>query len=87
MSTNLERQPSERDAVAYIGDLSSALAQLARQHKLAALSYLFQLAQMEAENSGAMTGAPAETVRRRAIESRPESPADENEGQSAGHGN
>jgi hypothetical protein len=53
MSTNLERQPSERDAVAYIGDLSSALAQLARQHKLAALSYLFQLAQMEAENARA----------------------------------
>jgi hypothetical protein len=62
MSANQERQPDERDAVAYIGDMSSALAQLARQHNLAALSYLLQLAQMEAEigtEASAATGGPA----------------------------
>jgi hypothetical protein len=49
-------QSSRTDAVAYIGELSSILAQLSRQHRLATLNYLLELARMEADASAA--GAP-----------------------------
>jgi hypothetical protein len=53
MSAKPKRPPNERDAEAYIGDMSSTLAELARQHRLATLSYLLELAQMEAERGRA----------------------------------
>jgi hypothetical protein len=60
MSAKPKRLPHERDAEAYIGDMSSALAELARQHRLATLGYLLELAQMEAERGRAQaTGAGA----------------------------
>lgn len=43
--------PNPQDDVAYIGEVSSALAQLARQHRLAVLNYLLELVRMEAESS------------------------------------
>jgi hypothetical protein len=53
MSAKPKRPPNERDAEAYIGDMSSTLAELARQHRLATLSYLLELTQMEAERGRA----------------------------------
>jgi hypothetical protein len=44
--------------------MSSALAQLARQHRLATLSYLLELAEMEAEQGRARQAAGANTRRR-----------------------
>ena len=44
---------SPTDAAAYIGELSSVLAQLSRQHRLATLNYLLELARMEANASAA----------------------------------
>jgi hypothetical protein len=41
---------NRHDDVAYIGEISSALAQLARQHRLAVLNYLLELVRMEAES-------------------------------------
>jgi len=66
MNANPDRQLDERETATYIGDMSSALAQLARQHRLAALSYLLELVQMEAESAeetSAATTAPAADAR------------------------
>jgi hypothetical protein len=66
MNARPKRPPNEWDAEAYIGDISSALAQLARQHRLASLSYLLELAQMEAEQGRARQAARVNTRRRAA---------------------
>jgi hypothetical protein len=58
---------SRNDAAAYIGELSSILAQLSRQHRLATLNYLLELARMEADASAASvppSNAPAPEGRR-----------------------
>jgi hypothetical protein len=65
MSGKLKRPPNGRDAAAYIGDMSKTLAELARQHRLATLGYLFKLAQMEAEQGGAAGAALRASVARR----------------------
>jgi hypothetical protein len=60
-------QSSRNDAAAYIGELSSILAQLSRQHRLATLNYLLELARMEADASAAgvpPSNAPAPKGRR-----------------------
>jgi hypothetical protein len=43
-------RPKRHDDVAYIGEVSAALAKLARQHRLAVLNYLLELVRMEAES-------------------------------------
>jgi hypothetical protein len=48
--TGTKAGANRQDDVAYIGDVSSALAQLARQHRLAVLNYLLELVRMEAES-------------------------------------
>jgi hypothetical protein len=84
MSAKPKRLPNGRDAEAYIGDMSSALAELARQHRLATLGYLLELAQMEAERGRAQaTGAGA---RRRAAAERSPRSADQGGDQSANGG-
>jgi hypothetical protein len=72
MSLKPKRLPNERDAEAYIGDMSSALAQLARQHRLATLSYLLELAQIEAEQNGARQATGANARRRAAPKRSPQ---------------
>ena len=64
MSAKPKRPPNGRDAAAYIADMSLALAELARQHRLATLGYLFELAQMEAEQGGAAGAAIRASVTR-----------------------
>jgi hypothetical protein len=66
MSAKPKRRPNERDAEAYISDMSSALAELARQHRLATLGYLLELAQMEAERGRAKRYGTGAGARRRA---------------------
>jgi hypothetical protein len=83
MSAKLKRRPNELDAEAYISDMSSALAELARQHRLAALSYLLELAQMEAEHGTAARGAMGARVRRRGAARQSLRSADQVGGQSA----
>jgi hypothetical protein len=74
MSAKPKRLPNEQDAEAYISDMSSALAELARQHRLATLGYLLELAQVEAERGRARQGAGA---RRRAAAQRSPRSADQ----------
>jgi hypothetical protein len=73
MSAKPKRLPNERDAEAYIRDLSSALAELARQHRLASLSYLLELAEMEAEKGRARQATGAGARRRAAAQKSPQS--------------
>jgi hypothetical protein len=73
MSAKPKRLPNERDAEAYIGDMSSALAELARQHRLATLSYLLELAQIEAEKGRARQATGAGARRRAAAQRSPQS--------------
>jgi hypothetical protein len=73
MSAKPKRLPNERDAESYIGDMSSALAELARQHRLATLSYLLELAQMEAEKGRARQATGAGARRRTAAQRSPRS--------------
>ena len=84
MSAKPNHQPNEQDMMAYIGDMSSSLAQLARQHRMSALSYILEQARMEAENgrgASAATGMPAASVQNGGTE--PRSFADQNGHQSA----
>ncbi len=85
MSAISKRLANDRDAEAYISDMSSALAELARQHRLATLGYLLELAQMEAERGRAKqaTGASA---RRRVAARRPPRSTDQRRDQSADGG-
>jgi hypothetical protein len=69
MSARPKRLPNGRDAESYISDMSSALAELARAHRLASLSYLLELAQLEAERGRRQGGAGAR--RRAALEHSP----------------
>jgi hypothetical protein len=73
MSAKPNHQPNEQDMMAYIGDMSSALAQLAREHRMAALSYILGQAQMEAENgrgAGAASGMTAASAQNGGTEPR-----------------
>jgi hypothetical protein len=57
-------QSGRNDALAYISEMSSVLAQLSRQHRLATLNYLLELARMEAD-AGATNPSDAPKRRRR----------------------
>jgi hypothetical protein len=70
MSARPKRLPNGRDAESYISDMSSALAELARAHRLASLGYLLELAQMEAERGRARQGG-AGARRRAAVQHSP----------------
>jgi hypothetical protein len=84
MSARPKRLPNGRDAKSYIGEMSSALAELARAHRLASLSYLLELAQMEAERGRARQGG-AEARRRTAAQHSPQ-PTDPHADQATDHG-
>lgn len=45
------------EAAAYIADLAGSLAQIARQHRMSTLSYLLDMAKLEAENVKGMDGS------------------------------
>jgi hypothetical protein len=60
------QQSSRNDALAYIGEMSTVLAQLSRQHRLATLNYLLELARMEAD-AGATPSDAQGRKRRRAL--------------------
>jgi hypothetical protein len=55
---------SPTNAAASIGELSSVLAQLSRQHRLATLNYLLELARMEA-NASAVSVPPSDAPTRK----------------------
>jgi len=74
MTARSNRKLEDGEALAYIGDMSSSLARLARQNKLATLSYLLQLAQMEAEQTAGKTAATEKMEAAAAIDAVPEKP-------------
>jgi hypothetical protein len=51
-----QQQPAETDA--YIAELAATLATLARAQQFEALTYLLDLARLEAESLAQRTGAP-----------------------------
>jgi hypothetical protein len=63
--TGTRPSPSRNDTLVYIGEMSSILAQLSRQHRLATLNYLLELARMEADANAATRPSDAQARKSR----------------------